>query len=284
MSIFWVGGPEGIIVPTADINTTEEERYFPPGIIHGGGDYIIQVYGWNAGSGPKDERIGVRYLFARDVLEWSAEAAKPTGSFDKEMFEELINEKSEEFVVDNDGSGDFFTLNSLWDKAFPWSFPEVISWAQQKMSKSLSEDDKDKEEKPMNVSELLKDAAAIEYKGILFDDWSIDDESHVWAEICECCVNKYKALILNELDDGSAIGICSVEGCRVSGLESDDTYHYYIDFDPNLIHPLNEKELYKLKTFSSDRKENLEAKIVSASVRSPKNHAAGFVAPDRLQR
>lgn len=131
MSIFCVGGPEGIIVPTAQINTAEEDRYFLPGIIHGGEDYIIQVWGWNAGSDEQGERIGAKYLFATDILDWAKEATGENGCLNEEIFAELINERAEEFVVENDGTGDFVTLNSVWDKALPWNYAEVIAWAEE---------------------------------------------------------------------------------------------------------------------------------------------------------
>lgn len=134
MSVFWVGGPEGIIVPTDEINTTEEDRYFLPGIIHGGENYIIQVWGWNSGSGEKDECIGVKYLFATDILNWAKEAARD-GSLDEELFGELINEKAEEFTVGNDGTGDFVTINEVWDQSLTLSYNEVITWARKTIKK-----------------------------------------------------------------------------------------------------------------------------------------------------
>lgn len=135
MSVFWIGGPEGIIVPMDQINATEEDRYFLPGVIHGGEDYLIQVYEWNNDGTPEGERIGARYLYASDILDWAKEATMDDGSLNKDIFSECINEESEEFVVENDGTGDFVTLNEDWDKALPLSYEEVISWAEKQIEK-----------------------------------------------------------------------------------------------------------------------------------------------------
>lgn len=135
MSIFWIGGPEGVIVPEDEINATEEDRYFMPGIIHGSEDYIIQVYYWSNGEGPEGDRIGAKYLWADSVLEWAKEAENEDGSLNHAVFEELINEHAEEFVLENDGTGDFVTLNTVWNEALALNYSDVISWAVAQISK-----------------------------------------------------------------------------------------------------------------------------------------------------
>lgn len=141
MSIFWIGGPEGVIVPEDEINATEEDRYFMPGIIHGSEDYIIQVYYWSNGEGPAGDRIGAKYLWAASVLEWVKEAESEDGSFNHAVFEELINNYAEEFVLENDGTGDFVTLNTVWDQALPLSYSDVIKWANEQISKERRDGD-----------------------------------------------------------------------------------------------------------------------------------------------
>lgn len=138
MSIFCVGGPEGIIVSNDELRTTEEDRYFLPGIIHGGESYIVQVWGWNNEGTPEGERIGVKYLFASDILTWAERATSSDGTFSSEIFEDFLNENAEEFVVMNDGTGDFVTLNEEWNQALSWDYKDVISWAQKTLDKSLS--------------------------------------------------------------------------------------------------------------------------------------------------
>lgn len=120
----------------------------------------------------------------------------------------------------------------------------------------------------LSLAEQLKDAAAIEYKGIIFDDWTVDDDNNVWAEMCEGCAEKHKELISAELDDGGAIGICSVRGCEVSGLESDNARHYYIDFKPEFIHPLTKEQLLEMDAEAENKsKPSLEDQIQSAAAR-----------------
>lgn len=104
------------------------------------------------------------------------------------------------------------------------------------------------EEKAAQEPVTLQNAVAIEYKGIIFDDWNVDGETQgVWAEICQCCAEKYGDLIAGELDDAGAIGTCSVDGCDVNGLETENEHHYYIDFKPELIHPLSKEQYEELK-------------------------------------
>ena len=74
----------------------------------------------------------------------------------------------------------------------------------------------------------------LKYKGIVFDDWAEDQEEGkivgYWAEICQECVEKYKDLISDDIDDGgTARGCCSIKGCSNTG-EDEDRMHYYIDF------------------------------------------------------
>lgn len=125
-----------------------------------------------------------------------------------------------------------------------------------------------KESLSVSLDELLKDAAAIEYKGIIFDDWNLDKANgSVWAEMCAGCAEKYKDIISNELDDGDAIGVCSVSGCEISGLESENK-HYYIDFKPELIHPVTKDQLLQMKTSSPERKVSLDQQMIAASAKA----------------
>lgn len=139
MSIFWIGGPEGIIVPTEDIKfNPDEDRYFMPGAIHGSEDYIIQAYYWSNGEGPECDRIGVKYLYANSILEWARESVNEHGFLDEDVFAELINDNAEEFVVENDGTGDFVSLNEAWSNSFALSYQDIVSWAHAQIDKSHS--------------------------------------------------------------------------------------------------------------------------------------------------
>lgn len=95
-------------------------------------------------------------------------------------------------------------------------------------------------------AERLKNAVAIEYKGIIFDDFAVDakgDGDGVWAEMCQCCAEKYGDLLIDELDDAGAMGACSVDGCGVVGADCEYEHHYYVDFKIELIQPLSMEQL-----------------------------------------
>lgn len=107
--------------------------------------------------------------------------------------------------------------------------------------------------------EQLENASAIEYKGIIFDEWTIDEETGgIYGEMCECCAEKYKDILSEELSDGG-MGACSVKGCDVVGMDADTNSHYYVDFKPELIrvHEMRqEKEMENGK--------GLDSKILNA--------------------
>lgn len=90
----------------------------------------------------------------------------------------------------------------------------------------------------------LENAVAIEYKGIVFDEWTAD-ENGIWGEMCQCCAEKYKDVLSDELDDSAAMGACSVKGCDIVGADTDYEKHYYIDFEPEFIKPLSLEALLK---------------------------------------
>lgn len=137
MSIFWIGGPKSVIVSEQDlVPTSDEDRYFQPGIIHGSEDYIIQAYYWSTGEGPEGDRIGIKYLYADHVAEWAKRATDEHGVLNEDVFTELINDNAEEFVVENDGTGDFVSLNEAWSKAVSLSYQDIVSWAHAQIDKS----------------------------------------------------------------------------------------------------------------------------------------------------
>lgn len=111
-----------------------------------------------------------------------------------------------------------------------------------------------------SLAEDLKNAVAIEYKGIVFDEWTADDDGGVWGEICQCCAEKYKDVLSDALSEGG-IGACSVKDCDVVGDLIDTNTHYYIDFKPELIRPLSREQLQALQQDNS-----LAAKIQAAQV------------------
>ena len=64
------------------------------------------------------------------------------------------------------------------------------------------------------------------WKGIVFDDYTLDEYGHYWAEVSEESVIDLK--INRILLDEGAMGICSIEG-------HEEEADYYIDFPINEI-------------------------------------------------
>lgn len=106
-------------------------------------------------------------------------------------------------------------------------------------------------------------ASAIEYKGVVFDDWTVDKETGgIWGEMCQCCADKYKDVLSEELSDGG-VGACSVKGCDVVGADSDNERHYYVDFKPELIKPLIKEPTLNEKIAEADFIRNENACLTS---------------------
>lgn len=129
MAIFWIGGPEGVIVPSEELNTTDDDRYFLPGVIHGSEEYIIQASAYNNDGTAEGEKIHIRYLYAVDILEWVKQSMNDNGTLNCDAFEECLCESRDQFIVDNDGSGDFVSLNNVWDKSISMDYADLVVWA-----------------------------------------------------------------------------------------------------------------------------------------------------------
>lgn len=75
----------------------------------------------------------------------------------------------------------------------------------------------------------------LKYKGIVFDEWVDDEETGLWAEMCQGCAERHHDKVAAEIDDGgTARGCCSVRGCFNDGSD-DEKNHYYIDFKPEYV-------------------------------------------------
>lgn len=131
MSIFDLNGPKKIVA-NEEIQITEENRYFFPGIIHGGGKYVIQAYGWDVGDRPEDKRVEVKYLYAEDIVELAKRYTWKEGYLNEEGFKEgfkVLEEEAESFLVENDGEGGYYTLNQMWEKAESEDYEKLTKWA-----------------------------------------------------------------------------------------------------------------------------------------------------------
>lgn len=124
------------------------------------------------------------------------------------------------------------------------------------------------------IAEQLRDAVALEYKGILFDNWTVDEENEgVWAEMCEGCAEKYRDMLGDELSDGG-MGACGVKGCDVVGIDSDFERHYYVDFNLELVQALDVTQFMERYPELAD----LDLKLFDAKMRL-KEEAEAFGAP-----
>lgn len=114
----------------------------------------------------------------------------------------------------------------------------------------------------LNAAVLINDANTISYKGIVFDDWTIDAGNHaIYGEMCEACAEKYKNVLSEELTDGG-VGACSVKGCDEVGMDNDYDSHYYVDFKPELIqvHEYVKNQKQELSSLDNLVKESNEKK------------------------
>lgn len=121
--------------------------------------------------------------------------------------------------------------------------------------------------------EQLNYAVVVEYKGVLFDNWTVD-EYGIWGEICEDCAQKYKDVFTDELEPGG-VGACSVRLCDVVGMDSGDKKHFYVDFHPELVKPLSMDEFYRLYP----EQQSLDERILAAQVKM--HSMPGWDDPDR---
>lgn len=124
MSIFWIGGPNKIVPEEKIIKEMFEDRFFLPGIIHGGEDYLIRVYLNDVGYEDEPDEFIVEYL-TRDLIS-RAHKADPSHS---QIFNEILLEEVENFTCRNDGSGEFAALVEVWPKAISMTNDDLVRWA-----------------------------------------------------------------------------------------------------------------------------------------------------------
>jgi hypothetical protein len=66
----------------------------------------------------------------------------------------------------------------------------------------------------------MKENLLLEYKNVIFDDYTKNEDGIYWARLCKEC--SQKNIFKNELDNTGS-GICGVKGCN-------NESEYYIDF------------------------------------------------------
>lgn len=125
MSIFWLGGEEKI-VPNDEIRQEMcEDRYFLPGIIHGG-DYLINIYLNDSMSGEEDDpmQFEINY-FTRELIL----AAHELDPLHGETFEQTLLCRCESFGCRNDGKGGFAELVECWPQSIAMRNSDIVEWA-----------------------------------------------------------------------------------------------------------------------------------------------------------
>lgn len=87
----------------------------------------------------------------------------------------------------------------------------------------------------------LQDVVAIEYKGIVFDNWVVSEKGEPCGYLCPDCAEKNKEILeeLEVCEDG--FGICAVKDCE--NIVEEKGHIYRVVFSPELIHPLNERQV-----------------------------------------
>lgn len=133
MSTFYLGNPNPRIVSPEDLlPEMYEDRYFLPGVIHGGEDYLIRAYlnDSHAESGVySDEEFTDHAQFEVDYItkDLIMEAKEIDPDLGDEFYQHLFG--AECFGCANDGKSDFSALIDAWPKAMYLSHSELVDWA-----------------------------------------------------------------------------------------------------------------------------------------------------------
>ena len=130
MSIFYLGGRNEKVPPEAILPEMFEDRYFLPGVIHGGEDYLIRVYLNDAHC--EDETSADNHQFEVDYItkDLITEARTIDPSLDWEFYQHLTS--AENFCCCNDESGDFVSIIEAWPKSIYMTRSELVKWAEGK--------------------------------------------------------------------------------------------------------------------------------------------------------
>lgn len=127
MSSFCIGGDPHIVPESSIRKEMFEDRYFLPGVIHGGEDYLINIYLNDAKSGAPDdpESFEVNY-FSKDLI-FKAKNEDPSLGDD---FYQILLTECESFGCSNDGTGDFASLIEEWPNSISMSNSDLVAWAE----------------------------------------------------------------------------------------------------------------------------------------------------------
>ncbi|MBP3899085.1 MAG: hypothetical protein J6D57_14790 [Mogibacterium sp.] len=150
MSMFWIGGPDRTVKPSELKPEMFEDRYFLPGIIHGGEDYLIRVY-LNDACGEEDpEEFCIEYLSKDLILKAHNEDPSHEGSFNQ-----TLSCEAECFGCYNDASGDFASLVEAWDEAVYLTKSQLVAWAEGRYVPKPQHDKVDRAELPEFIGQII---------------------------------------------------------------------------------------------------------------------------------
>lgn len=129
MSIFWLDSTPIKVNPQILNEEMFEDRYFLPGKIHGGEDYLIRVYlndaHYEAEDGSDFDQFEVEYIPASLIIE--ADELDPLHG---DAFRDHIAIHLESFGCPNDGeSGEFAAIVEAWPDAIPMTEQDLVDWA-----------------------------------------------------------------------------------------------------------------------------------------------------------
>ena len=126
MSIFWLGGAKRFVREEEILPFIYEERFFLPGVIHGGKDYVVNVYLYWAEQGENEGCWAVEVNYYTTALILKAHKADPTHT---DYFSDILSSECERFVVENDGTGDFAELTEAWSQSVRMDNDALVKWA-----------------------------------------------------------------------------------------------------------------------------------------------------------
>lgn len=103
-------------------------RYFTPGIIHGGDNFLIRVHLNNNGTGQSDQFI-VEYISKDLIIRADREDPSHQKKFDKIIEEGLVS------FASTNGTGEFLSLFEMWPEAVKMNRCDLVAWAKRKKRK-----------------------------------------------------------------------------------------------------------------------------------------------------
>lgn len=127
MSIFWLGGAPEKVSQDKIIPDMFEDRYFLPGVIHGGEDYLIRAYLNDAHCESENDvdQFEIDYITRDLILKAKAEDLSLGDDFYQILFE------AENFCCENDGkSGEFAEIIRTWHESIYMTRTELVNWAE----------------------------------------------------------------------------------------------------------------------------------------------------------